>query len=159
MTLLDTTTVNVTLTRADEFIARQGGIWRQDQNVAAGLRNAYGLEAEGYDAHIKGARAEAAVAKHLDRWWSPGERGAADVGAYQVRYTSHTTGGLIIHPDDDDAAPFILVTGGPFRFVLVGWIWGGHAKRDNYWADPAGGRAAFFVPQVALYAMSELPAL
>ncbi len=152
-------TTNVMLTRAEVAHAAIGGVLRQVENLDAGLRDAYGLTTTGWGEHITGALAEYAVAKHLGQPWSPGKRGDSDVGAYQVRYTGRTDGALILHPDDDDAAPYILVVGGPFRFTLVGWTWGADGKQARFWAEPVKGRAAYFVPADELYDLSEMPIL
>jgi hypothetical protein len=112
-----------------------------------------------------GCLAEEACAKCLNLYWS-GLCGAGvpDVGfKYQVRGTWRMDGRLILHPDDKDDEPFILVTphdtmeGGMLTFRLVGWILCRDGKQEKYWTDPKGDRPAFFVPQDALHPMETLP--
>jgi hypothetical protein len=161
MTLL--TTTQITLTHAEMRNAAIAGVLRQADNMADGLYNAYGLDetnwGEQFRTHLVGYCAEQAVAKFLHIYASTGERGESDVGAYQVRYAGKAHYSLIVHPDDDDTAPYVLVVGGPYTFNLIGWIWGADAKQGRFWSDPAGGRAAYFVPQGELYPLSEMPIL
>jgi hypothetical protein len=147
------------LTDAEVAHAAIGGVLRQVENLRANLRDAYGLTTAGWGEHIVGALAECAVAKYLRTYWSTGERGESDVGAYQVRYASRADYSLIVHPSDDDTAPYVLVVGGPYTFTLIGWTWGAEGKQSKYWAEPVKGRAAFFVPQSELYPLSEMPIL
>jgi hypothetical protein len=55
---------------------------------------------------------------------------------------------LIVQFDDDPswAYPLALAHDLP-RVHLIGWCWGREAKQDRFKADPAGGRAAYFIPQ------------
>ena len=80
----------------------------------------------------------------------PQHRGEGDVGDWQVRARSEAWHDLILHPDDDDNARHALVVGMPPDMFVVGWCYGRAGKLDGYWADPAGGRPAFFVPQSVL---------
>ncbi len=99
-----------------------------------------------------------AVAKATGRYWSGslGNLRADDVGEIQVRTTSRPENRLIIHEADQDEKYFVLVTGRAPQFRIVGWIMARDAKREEWWQDPAGGRAAYFVPQSALRPISEL---
>lgn len=160
MTLLDTATVAVTLDADEREMGECEGFKRQRDNIRAGLRNAHGLAGAGWNEHIEGACAEVAVAKHLNFFWCRGKRGAGDVGAYQVRYTTMNPPMLRLHSKDADDAVFILVYGGPFEYTLAGWCPGWAGKARRYWSDPTGkNRPAFFVPVRDLSPMSDLPAL
>lgn len=79
-----------------------------------------------------------------------------DTGKYEVRGTRYSYGKLLLHPKDRDEQIFILVTGLPPTFCLVGWIKGKDGKNPKFWSDPVGGRPAFFVPQTSLNPIEEL---
>jgi hypothetical protein len=99
---------------------------------------------------IGGALGEYAVAKALGLPWDEriGLPGPGDVGHLEVRTTRWRNGRLILHPEDQDKALFLLVVGEPPTFRLVGWIWARDGKRDDYWEEGKSGQAdAFFVPQ------------
>src|SRR5688572_3645476 len=133
--------------------AAQVGVMREVQNRRAGRVHAHGCGPDnGWSQHIEGAAGELAVAKALGLFWSGavGNLAADDVGPLQVRTTRVEAGCLIVHPSDPADRAFVLVTGQAPDFMLRGWIMGRHAKRHKWWADPAGGRPAFFVPQRAL---------
>lgn len=113
-----------------------------------------------------GARSEAAVSHafpHLT-WYDLVEDFTTvpgDVGPYQIRGTQHRNGRLWVYENDDNAAPFILVIDKCPFFTLVGWLYGGEAKR---WPiDRQFARAAHWVPQRVnarsnLHPMESLPA-
>ena len=83
-----------------------------------------------------------------------GDTSADDVADWQVRSTRGPTNRLIVHKTDHDDKRYILVRADLPRFVLVGWILGRDAKRDEWWTDPTGkGRWAYFVPASALHPM------
>jgi hypothetical protein len=160
MTITAVQPSTVTLTPIEHALAVYGGTLRQSQNIRAGLHNAHGLKGAGWSEQITGACAEYAVAKCLDLFWSPGTRGAHDVGAYEVRFNASRPPVLILHPKDDDQAVFILVCGGPYEYTLAGWCYGWAGKAQRYWDDPTSqNRPAFFIPVRDLSPMSDLPAL
>ena len=51
---------------------------------------------------------------------------------------------------------FVLVTIEDKKTLIHGWIGGKDAMKEEYWADPARGRPAYFVPKTALRPMSTL---
>ena len=113
-----------------------------------------------------GARAEAAVSIALRYPWngSPGTRDVADVGPYHVRGTAMPWHKLILHPEDLDDAPHILVTPASrdsrYTFFLRGWLWGHEGKLSKYWGEYGEkGRPAFWIPQHALRPMNTRPTL
>lgn len=116
---------------------------------------------------IQGAEAELAVAKalklpwdgsflKLEKWFEWKQSGT-DVSGLEVRSTKHQNGCLIIHKNDKDNVPYILViTKEKPLFKLVGWNFGKSAKFDKYWRDVGYGRPCFFLPQSELYDINDL---
>lgn len=157
--LTSTATTVVALPPATFRHIALGGCLRQIDNRLAGLADAHGLSGPGWNEHVEGALAEAAVAQWLGQQWGIGARGANDVGAYQVRSTHYASGKLIVHKHDADA-PYILVIALPrARYRLAGWLWGVEAKQPRYWDAPQPGRYAYCVPQRDLHDMERLPEL
>jgi hypothetical protein len=135
-------------------------------NLRDGAKSKHGAPTgiKGDALHLMSCRAEMAVAKYLDRFWSGavGEYSAADIGpgrGIEVRGTELPHGKLIVHPDKDpDDSIFVLVIASGRVFTLVGWMKGRVAKQQQWWSDPTGeGRPAFFVPQGLLWEMDDLP--
>lgn len=135
------------------------GVERRLYALREGRRpSSYGNpEGDRWGADIEGACAEAAVAKALNRYWSPAvgpvDRQSGDVGRLQVRGTKDHGNRLILHPDDADDVGYVLVTGTAPDYVLRGWIWGREGKDERYWCDPGTSRPAYFVPQERLRSM------
>jgi hypothetical protein len=121
-------------------------------------RNGAPSRDHGWDIDIQGAIGEMAVAKHFGFYWFGGwplRVGDGDVGRHQVRSTTLEHGGLIVHPDDPDDVPFILVlVGQPHRPRIVGWMSGKEAKQDRYWRSDVRD-PTFIVPQSALHPIAE----
>jgi hypothetical protein len=120
---------------------------------------------------LDGVLGEAAVAKHLNLWWSPSPwiRGAADFeGFLEARWTeSCVNARLPIREKDDDSRIFILaclreVVGDhgdsrPGAF-LRGWFFGFEAKRQEWASDPKDSRPpAWLVPWRFLRDLDTLP--
>jgi len=152
-------------------LPREGIFTEEELTVGAivgGLREVSALTRErpsgyGYDEstpwerHINGAFGEMAVAKETNKYWQSlsfrsglREHLPGDVGAVQVRATTHLGGRLIVHPDEPDNALFVLVTLNLPSYSLVGWKLGSEAKQQRYWDDPGTGRPAYFIPQADL---------
>lgn len=111
--------------------------------------------------NIFSCRGEMAVAKYLNLFWSGsvGDYKAPDVGGLvEVRTINKAGRRLIVHPEDRDWAPYVLVdVSNQPMMKLVGWMFGTDAKNKKYWADPTGkGRHAYFVPQSDLLPMEQL---
>ncbi len=149
----------VTLSGAQMMQAALTGVMRQVSNLKHGRKPRYGADdAADWQLHIEGCMGEMAVAAVLGIFWdgklhdlSPG-----DVAAIEVRTRRHDWHDLILHPQDDDNARFILVTGGNGCYVLKGWCFGYEGKRDEHWKDPARGRPAYFVPAEVLHDFASL---
>ena len=152
----------VRLTNSEMLTAAIIGVRRQVQNLAAGRADAHGASPEdGWTPHVEGSAGEMAVAKAFGMYWTGnmGELGADDVGQLQVRTRSRHSYDLILHRRDPDDRVFILVTGRMPEYLIQGWIMARDGKRDEFWADPAKGRPAYFVPKSALRNVDELRAL
>lgn len=146
----------VTLTWAEVASGIHAAGMRRIYNLRNGRQPIYGEPHDPWAADVEGALAEMAVAKHMDRYWSPASSQAphtipGDVGPLQVRSTTRPNGCLILHPNDPDEAVFWLVTGSAPTYTLAGWIRGADGKLEQYWREDTG-RPAFFVPQTALNA-------
>lgn len=152
--------IDVRLTQFEMELAAIVGCRRQIENLYKNRPDAYGADVEkGWQSHVEGAAGEMAVAKLANKFWSGsmGDLKADDVGRAQVRTRSRHDYELILHPRDADDRAFILVTGLAPTFTIRGWIFAREGKRQEYWRDPAGGRAAFFVPQSALRPIRKYP--
>lgn len=106
---------------------------------------------------VLGACGEIAVAKAVNKFWSPSVNTMhriADVGTnIEVRATDRENGSLIIRGNDDEDRWYFLVTGEPPEMVVRGYIRGADARRDEWVRNPHGHRTAWFVPQSALLPM------
>lgn len=139
---------------------------RRIMNMKKGLAGRYGApEKDGSEElDIISTRGEMAVAKFLNLYWSGsvGDYGAVDVGGLvEVRTRTKDWHSLIIHPEDRDWAPYVLVDSSMTpQFRIVGWIYGCDGKQEKYWSDPAkANRHAYFVTQEDLRDVSELKSL
>lgn len=153
----------VTLTWAEMQIAYMVAGQRRIMNMKKGLAGRYGApEGEGSEElDLIAARGEMAVAKALNLFWSGtvGDYGAVDVGGLiEVRTRTKHWHALILHPDDNDALPFVLAdASNPPNIRLAGWIMAKDGKKDEFWSDPSQkNRPAYFVEQKHLLPMEEL---
>lgn len=78
----------------------------------------------------------------------------------QARTTSYNGSnlGLILHPEDRDDDPFLLVQLHLPEVRLIGWTMGRDGKRARYWTELQPGRSCFFVPARKLRPISDLDA-
>ena len=155
-------TWRVSLTPTQVAHARDVARIRQRNNLRDRRTPRYGHTGDPFLAHEHGAIGEKAVAVACGLEWDGaiGDLSARDVGALQVRTTTHRQGRLILHPADQDGEAFILAvlggaTAGYYLVELAGWIMARDGKVGENWCDPTGrGRPAFFVPRAALLPMS-----
>ena len=109
--------------------------------------------------HIRGAHCEYAGSLILNVSWRPhiGVIDQPDIGDFiEVRSADREDGRLIVKPDDDDDAPFVLVVADMenLRFRAAGWLYGREAKLfplETRYGDPA-----HFVPQSKLRSLATL---
>lgn len=156
--------MKITLTWSELLIAHQIAAMRRVQNMKLKTAHKYGrndpinLE-EGSE--ISAIRGEMAVAKAFNCYWmgTVGQYGVVDVGGkIEVRTVTQASHKLILHPEDKDQYPFVLVNAGSCPEVeLMGWMYGKDGKDEKYWDDPTKtNRPAYFIPRSDLRPMSEL---
>lgn len=144
----------IKLTPAEIMQGAIAGVMRQTQNISRDRTPRYGATKENdWQLHVEGCLGEMAVAKEYNLFWNAnlGVIAPGDIGRkVEVRTRSRHHYDLILHPSDPDGSVFVLLTGTNGSYTLHGWLLGIEGKQQRYWADPAKGRPAFFVPQSAL---------
>jgi hypothetical protein len=145
-------------------LAMEEGIRRQSVNEAKGLRgrnNGPRFGAKALEVHLLGAAGEMAVAsymglkQHLYKE-TEARRGSDDLPGIDVKTRSRHSYDLIVQKNEDARKKFVLVTIESQKTFLHGWCYGEEAMEEKYWADPARGRPAFFVPKTVLRSMESL---
>lgn len=105
--------------------------------------------------HVTGARCELAAKIYFDpvKWNAlagDGQslKGLPDLDNFiDVKGRTKHWHSLIVQRDDADDWAYVLVFAAREDFfALTGWCWGHEAKQQSFWGDPAGGRAAYFIP-------------
>jgi hypothetical protein len=138
---------------------------RQAVNEIRGLKGRNGGATTGAMAltiHLLGAAGEMAVASYLglkDHLYQEAEakRGSCDLpGNIDVKTRSKAGYDLIVQKDESPEKKFVLVTIENKKTLIHGWICAKDAMKECFWADPAGGRPAYFVPKTALRPMNTL---
>ena len=137
---------------------------RQRVNEAKGLRGRNKGAWRGDKAleiHLLGAAGEVAVASYLglkEHLFKEIEakRGSDDLPGIDVKTRSKHKYDLIVQRNENPEKKFVLVTIEGQKTLIHGWCWGREAMQERYWADPARGRPAYFVPKVALHSMGSL---
>jgi hypothetical protein len=145
--------IKIDLTPAEIQMASMVGCQRAIENIQnKDFRSRSGeSQHDLFGRMINGALAEAALAKHLNKFWSKGVKGGADVDDVDVRCTHYHNGDLEMHTWDKDDRKYYLLTGMLGSYILRGWIWGKDAKKQEYWKVKQAGRdPQFWVPQSAL---------
>ena len=137
---------------------------RQAVNEAKGLRGRnrgprFGDKA--LQVHLLGAAGEVAVASYLGLKHElfkekEARRGSDDLPGMDIKTRSKHSYDLIVQKNEDPGQRFILVTIQDQKTLLHGWCWGREAMKDEFWADPARGRPAYFVGQSFLRSMESL---
>ena len=140
------------------------GMRRQAVNEAKGLRGRnrgprFGQKA--LDVHLLGAAGEMAVASHLGlkRFLyqeTEARRGSDDLPGIDVKTRSKHAYDLIVQKNEDPGKKFVLVTIENKTTLIHGWCYGKEAMEERFWADPARGRAAYFVPKQYLRSIDTL---
>lgn len=141
--------MKVVLSPPEIMEAALSGVMRHVENLKNGKKPTYGCGVEqDWQLHIEGCLAERALAKHLNIYWrGKGKPTLPDVGLVDVRCSPGHNNRLILHSHDEDDRVFWFLTGINGTYIVRGWILGVDGKNQEYWADPQGGRPAYFVPQ------------
>jgi len=85
------------------------------------------------------------------------KRGSADLpGDIEVKTRSRHGYDLIVQKDERPDKKLVLVTIQGSTIFLHGWCVAGDVMQERFWADPAGGRPAFFVPKQYLSGIADL---
>jgi hypothetical protein len=154
-----------TFTEEERRIAMEEGMRRQRVNEAKGLRGRNKGAWRGDKAleiHLLGAAGEMAVASYLglkEHLYKETEakRGSADLpGNIDVKTRSKASYDLIVQRNESPDKRFVLVTIEDQKTLIWGWCWGREAMDEQYWADPARGRPAYFVCKEALHSIDTL---
>ena len=156
-------TVIVTLKPYQVLIASQVAIMRRTSNMVKNVKPKHGASnADGsWEMDILSCHAEMAAALYLNLYWDGAVNDflARDVGGIvDVRSRTKEHYQLILHKSDPDETPFILAwtKANSSEVHLNGWIYAHEGKKNKFWADPAGGRPAYFIPKDELHPMPEL---
>lgn len=158
------TPINFIFSEEDRRLAEEEGLRRQSVNEAKGLRGRNGGAWRGsnaLDIHLLGAAGEVAVASHLglrEHLFKETEarRGSDDLPGIDVKTRSKHKYDLIVQKSEDPGKKFVLVTIENKQTLIHGWCYGQEAMIPRFWADPARGRPAFFVPKENLRSMEDL---
>ena len=113
------------------------------------------------DIHLLGAAGEMAVASYLGMKHElykevEAKRGSDDLPGIDVKTRSKSRYDLIVQKNEDPSKKFVLVTIENQQTLLHGWCYGHEGMDAQYWADPARGRPAYFVPKENLHPMETL---
>ena len=137
---------------------------RQAVNEAKGLRGRNGgasFGSKALDIHLLGAAGEMAVASYLGMKHElykevEAKRGSYDLPGIDIKTRSKHQYDLIVQKNELPEKKYVLVTIENKTTLIHGWIYGGEAMQEKFWADPARGRPAYFVPKEMLRCMSTL---
>ena len=146
------------------MLAMEEGMRRQRVNEARGLRGRNKGAWKGHkalDIHLLGAAGEVAVASYLGMKEylfkeTEARRGSDDLPGIDVKTRSRHQYDLIVQKNENACKKFVLVTIESQKTFLHGWCYGHEAMKEEFWADPARGRPAYFVPKEALSPMETL---
>lgn len=146
---------SVVLTQQEKALALKEAHRRQSLNEQRSLRGRNGAPAFGskaLEAHVLGSTGEMAVASFLGlKNWLYSEtmavRGSCDLpGMIDVKTRKGHNRDLIVQKDENPRKKLVLVTIEE-DIIIRGWCLSQDAMQPRYWADPAKGRPAYFVPQ------------
>lgn len=146
------TGAEVVLSWHEVAMASEIGRLRQLESLKAGRIDRHGFSGSGWNVHIEGACGELAAAKYLDMHWdgSIDTFKEPDLPLIQVRTRSRHDYELLVRPEDDDAAIWLLVTGNCPSYWLRGWAMGQECKREEWLREHGQRPRAHFVPTSAL---------
>jgi hypothetical protein len=147
-----------------EALRWKEGMRRQGVNEAKGLRGRNGGAWKGskaLDIHLLGAAGEMAVASHLgmkDFLYkeTQAKKGSDDLPGIDIKTRSKHSYDLIVQRNESPDKKFVLVTIQDKTTLIHGWCYGRDAMKEEFWADPARGRPAYFVTKEHLRPMESL---
>ena len=156
--------VSFVFTPEERQAAMEEGMRRQAVNEAKRLRGRNGGASFGgkaLDIHLLGAAGEMAVASYLGMKHelykeTEAKKGSDDLPGVDVKTRSKASYDLIVQKNEDPKKKFVLVTIENQQTLLHGWCYGEDAMQEKFWADPARGRPAYFVPKENLHSMETL---
>lgn len=152
----------MSLTLPEFHLAVQTAMIRIVASASQHLNHANALISRGLLKRLKdevvGACGELAVAKWSGQFFVPSvntfHRLPDCLEDVEVRATDFAGGCLIVRDNDAGDRRFVLaIVRDDLEVTLAGWIWGGEAKAQEFWSNPNGKKAAFFVPQERLWSM------
>jgi hypothetical protein len=156
--------VEIVFTAEERRLAMEEGVRRQSVNEAKGLRGrnsgpTFGVKA--LEVHLLGAAGEMAVASYMGLKGhlyteKEAKRGSCDLPGIDVKTRSKASYDLIVQKREDPRKKFVLVTIENQKTLLHGWCYGEEAMQERFWADPARGRPAYFMPKECLRPMETL---
>lgn len=155
------TPVEFVFTEEERQQAVAEGLRRQGFNESKGLRGRNGGAWKGskaLDIHLLGAAGEMAVASHLgmkDFLYkeTQAKKGSDDLPGIDIKTRSKHSYDLIVQRNESPDKKFVLVTIQDKTTLIHGWCYGRDAMKEEFWADPARGRPAYFVPKEKLRCM------
>ena len=158
------TPISFVFTEEEKSLAMEEGMRRQRVNEARGLRGRNGGAWKGskaLDIHLLGAAGEMAVASHLgmkDFLYkeTQAKKGSDDLPGIDIKTRSKHSYDLIVQKREDPRKKFVLVTIENQKTLIHGWCYGHEAMKEEFWADPARGRPAYFVTKEHLHSMESL---
>jgi len=158
------TPIEFVFTEEERALAMEEGIRRQSVNAAKGLRGRNGGAWKGsqaLDIHLLGAAGEMAVGsmlgmKHHLYKEAEAKRGSDDLPGIDVKTRSKHSYDLIVQKNESPNKKFVLVTIEKGKTFVHGWCLGKEAMNEKFWADPARGRPAYFVPKEHLHPMETI---
>jgi len=156
--------IEFVFTEEERQQAMDEGLRRQRVNEARGLRGRNGGAWKGskaLDIHLLGAAGEMAVASYLgmkEHLFKETEArpGSDDLPNIDVKTRSKASYDLIVQKQECPEKIFVLVTIENQQTLIHGWCYGKEAMQEQYWADPARGRPAYFVGKEHLRPMETL---
>ncbi len=122
-------------------------------HLIRGTRGRYGAKdgPGAWEKSILGLCAEMAVARYTNLFWcgTVTDTKAPDVGdLIEVRSITNRDHSLLLHKEDRDDFPFVLVYNNPpNKFELLGWLFARDGKLKKYWQHNGDGDPCFYVPQ------------
>jgi hypothetical protein len=158
------TPISFVFSEEERRLAMEEGMRRQGVNEAQGLRGRNGGAWKGskaLDIHLLGAAGEMAVASYLGLKSelfkeTEAKKNSNDLPGIDVKTRSKACYDLIVQRDSDPKKKFVLVTIENQQTLLHGWCYGHEALQEQFWADPARGRPAYFVTKEHLRPMETL---